>query len=114
MLKLQISWELETGEKFDEWTRPIELAMAEKELYNNSLVTKSNNVSQRRLKVLTLGKTKSSLLQLLILRQQILPSPKYWANSNRISNSNWDNTRLLAQCRTRNMGYSNQRIERAQ
>ena len=40
MLKLQISWELETGEKFDEWTRPIELAMAEKELYNNKSIVK--------------------------------------------------------------------------
>jgi hypothetical protein len=40
MLKLQISWELETGEKFDEWTRPIELAMAEKELYNNKSIIK--------------------------------------------------------------------------
>ena len=40
MLKLQISWELETGEKFDEWTRPIELAMAEKELYNSKSIVK--------------------------------------------------------------------------
>jgi hypothetical protein len=40
MLKLQISWELETGEKFDEWTRPIELAMAEKELYNNKSIVR--------------------------------------------------------------------------
>jgi hypothetical protein len=40
MLKLQITWELETGEKFEEWTRPIELAMAEKELYNNQSVIK--------------------------------------------------------------------------
>jgi hypothetical protein len=40
MLKLKLSWELETGEKFDEWTRPIELAMAEKELYNNKSIVK--------------------------------------------------------------------------
>jgi hypothetical protein len=40
MLKLEISWELETGEKFEEWTRPIELAMAEKELYNGQSVIK--------------------------------------------------------------------------
>ena len=40
MLKLKLSWELETGEKFDEWTRPIELAMAEKELYNSKSIVK--------------------------------------------------------------------------
>ena len=40
MLKLKLTWELETGEKFEEWTRPIELAMAEKELYNNKSIVK--------------------------------------------------------------------------
>ena len=40
MLKLKLTWELETGEKFEEWTRPIELAMAEKELYNGQSVIK--------------------------------------------------------------------------
>ena len=40
MLKLQISWELETGEKFEEWTRPIELALAEKELYSGKSIVK--------------------------------------------------------------------------
>jgi hypothetical protein len=34
MLKLKLTWEMETGEKFEEWTRPIELSLAEKELYN--------------------------------------------------------------------------------
>ena len=40
MLKLKLTWELETGEKFDEWTRPIELSLAEKELYNNKSIVK--------------------------------------------------------------------------
>ena len=40
MLKLKITWELETGEKFDEWTRPIELSLAEKELYNSKSIVK--------------------------------------------------------------------------
>ena len=40
MLKLQLSWELETGEKFEEWTRPIELSLAEKELYNSKSIIK--------------------------------------------------------------------------
>jgi hypothetical protein len=40
MLKLKLSWELETGEKFDEWTRPIELSLAEKELYNGKSIVK--------------------------------------------------------------------------
>ena len=40
MLKLRIQWKLETGEEFNEWTRPLELAMAEKELYNNSSIIK--------------------------------------------------------------------------
>ena len=40
MLKLKLTWELETGEKFEEWTRPIELSLAEKELYNNKSIVK--------------------------------------------------------------------------
>ena len=40
MLKLKIVWELETGEKFDEWTRPIELSLAEKELYSGKSIIK--------------------------------------------------------------------------
>ena len=40
MLKLKLTWELETGEKFDEWTRPIELSLAEKELYNGKSIVK--------------------------------------------------------------------------
>ena len=40
MLKLKIVWELETGEKFEEWTRPIELSLAEKELYNGKSIIK--------------------------------------------------------------------------
>jgi hypothetical protein len=132
MLKLKLTWELETGEKFEEWTRPIELSLAEKELYNNKSIvkilidestpsntlllfwlTKFNNELARKLKTLTLGKAKSPILLLLILRQQILPSPKYRANSSRASNSDWDNTGLLAQCRTRYLGYSYRHIERA-
>jgi hypothetical protein len=40
MLKLKLTWELETGEKFDEWTRPIELSLAEKELYASKSIVK--------------------------------------------------------------------------
>jgi hypothetical protein len=40
MLKLKMVWELETGEKFEEWTRPIELSLAEKELYNGKSIIK--------------------------------------------------------------------------
>jgi hypothetical protein len=40
MLKLKIVWELETGEKFEEWTRPIELSLAEKELYSGKSIIK--------------------------------------------------------------------------
>jgi formate dehydrogenase maturation protein FdhE len=40
MLKLKIHWELETGEVYEEWTRPNELAQAEKELYNNKSIIK--------------------------------------------------------------------------
>ena len=40
MLKLKLTWELETGEKFEEWTRPIELSLAEKELYNGKSIIK--------------------------------------------------------------------------
>ena len=40
MLKLKLTWELETGEKFEEWTRPIELSLAEKELYQGKSIVK--------------------------------------------------------------------------
>ena len=40
MLKLKLAWELETGERFEEWTRPIELSLAEKELYNGKSIIK--------------------------------------------------------------------------
>lgn len=40
MLKLKLLWELETGERFEEWTRPIELSLAEKELYNGKSIIK--------------------------------------------------------------------------
>jgi hypothetical protein len=133
MLKLKLTWEMETGEKFEEWTRPIELSLAEKELYSiisqllkylskkahqvthyfYSWLTKYNNELARKSKTLTPGKAKLPILQLLILRQQILPSPINRANSSRASNSDWDNTRLLAQCRTRYLGYSHRHTERA-
>jgi hypothetical protein len=38
MLKLKIKWEMEDGAKFEEWTRPIEMAMAERELYNGKSI----------------------------------------------------------------------------
>ena len=31
---------METGEKFEEWTRPIELSLAEKELYSGKSIVK--------------------------------------------------------------------------
>jgi hypothetical protein len=40
MLKLKLAWELETGERYEEWTRPIELSLAEKELYSNKSIIK--------------------------------------------------------------------------
>jgi len=40
MLKLKLTWEMETGEKFEEWTRPIELSLAEKELYSGKSIVK--------------------------------------------------------------------------
>ena len=40
MLKLKLAWELETGERFEDWTYPIELSLAEKELYNNKSIIK--------------------------------------------------------------------------
>jgi hypothetical protein len=39
MLKLKIYWQLETGEEFEEWTIPLELALAEKEIYNGKPIT---------------------------------------------------------------------------
>lgn len=40
MLKLKLAWQLETGERYEEWTRPIELSLAEKDLYNGKSVVK--------------------------------------------------------------------------
>lgn len=38
MLKLRIKWELEDGSVYEEWTRPIELSMAERELFGGKSV----------------------------------------------------------------------------
>lgn len=38
MIKLKITWEMEDGSKFEEWTRPIELANAEKDLYGGKSI----------------------------------------------------------------------------
>jgi len=38
MLRFKIKWELETGEKYEEWTIPLELALAEKDLFNGKSV----------------------------------------------------------------------------
>jgi hypothetical protein len=38
MLKLRLKWELEDGSVFEEWTRPVELSMAERELFNGKSV----------------------------------------------------------------------------
>lgn len=40
MLKLKLTWEMEDGSRFDEWTRPIELAVAERELYGGKSIIK--------------------------------------------------------------------------
>jgi len=39
MLKLKIAWTLETGEQYEEWTIPFELALAEKEIFNGKPIT---------------------------------------------------------------------------
>ena len=38
MLKLKLAWELETGERFEDWTIPIELSLAEKEFYQGKSI----------------------------------------------------------------------------
>lgn len=38
MLKLRLKWELEDGSVYEEWTRPIELSMAERELFGGKSV----------------------------------------------------------------------------
>ena len=40
MLKLKIKWEYETGEVFEDWTRPFEIAWAEKDLYKGESIIK--------------------------------------------------------------------------
>lgn len=40
MLKLKLTWEMEDGSRFDEWTRPIEMAIAERELYKGRSIIK--------------------------------------------------------------------------
>lgn len=40
MLKLKLAWELETGERYEDWTYPIELSLAEKELYAGKAIIK--------------------------------------------------------------------------
>lgn len=38
MIKLKIIWEMEDGSKFEEWTRPLELAAAERDLYKGKSI----------------------------------------------------------------------------
>ena len=38
MLKLKLAWELETGERFEDWTIPVELSLAEKEFYQGKSI----------------------------------------------------------------------------
>jgi hypothetical protein len=38
MIKLKLTWEMEDGSKFEEWTRPIELANAERDLYGGKSI----------------------------------------------------------------------------
>jgi hypothetical protein len=40
MLKLKIKWEYETGEVFEDWTRPFEVAAAEQSLYKGTSIIK--------------------------------------------------------------------------
>jgi hypothetical protein len=40
MLKLKLKWEYETGEVFEDWTRPFEIAWAEKDLYKGESIIK--------------------------------------------------------------------------
>ena len=40
MLKLKLKWEYETGEVFEDWTRPFEIAWAEKDLYKGESIVK--------------------------------------------------------------------------
>jgi hypothetical protein len=133
MLKLKLTWEMETGEKFEEWTRPIELSLAEKELYNNKSIVKilidestpsntlllflAHKIQQRvskKIENFDTWKTKVTDIAASDFETANFTKPdQYRANSSRASNSDWDNTRLLAQCRTRYLGYSHRHIERA-
>lgn len=38
MLKLKLKWEYETGEVFEDWTRPFEIAMAESQIYKGKSI----------------------------------------------------------------------------
>lgn len=40
MLKLKLAWELETGERYEDWTYPVELSLAEKEIYGGKALVK--------------------------------------------------------------------------
>jgi hypothetical protein len=40
MLNLKLAWEMEDGSTFEEWARPIELSLAERELYNGKSIVK--------------------------------------------------------------------------
>jgi hypothetical protein len=133
MLKLKLTWEMETGEKFEEWTRPIELSLAEKELYNNKSIVKilidestpsntlllflAHKIQQRvskKIENFDSWKTKVTDIAASDFETANFTKPEVnRANSSRASNSDWDNTRLLAQCRTRYLGYSYRHIKRA-
>jgi hypothetical protein len=75
MLKLKLLWELETGEKFEEWTRPIELSLAEKELYSGKSIVK----------ILIEESTPSNTLLLFLAHkiQQRVKAPSFSIGGNR-------------------------------
>jgi hypothetical protein len=108
MLKLKISWELEDGSKFEEWTRPIELAAAEREVFNGRSViavlrddsAPSNHfmlylahkihqrISDKQLAILTFGLKKLLRLGCLNLISQKVQLRKHNSNGYSFSHSN--------------------------
>ncbi len=61
MLKLKIKWELESGESFEEWTIPYEIAEVEKEFFNGKPAIQS---------FIELGEASYSILFFLAYRIQ--------------------------------------------
>lgn len=95
MFKLKIKWELETGESFEEWTIPYEIAELEKEFFNGKPAIQS---------LIELGEASYVILFFLAYKIQKristkpIPAFNVWATTvTGIERTDWDHPKASKQ-----------------